>query len=116
MKKLATFTLISLISGAAFSATSIAPSASPTGQDIANADCAMVNANNTFNFKPSANVGVAWTCNTTAAAVQTGSIKGKYVYGGGTSGGAVQQCGTAAVKTDTGYSAAPASADGTGCP
>lgn len=75
----------------------------------------MVDANSGFTFKASANVGVAYFCDTTAAAVQAGSTKGKWVYGGTTNGGGVRVCDGVAVSTSTGYSAAPSDAsDGCG--
>ena len=90
MKKLALFALMSVLSTAAISDTTgtIAPSGNPMAQPITSAECDMVATSSNFDFKPSAYVGIAYACSPTAAAVQAGSQKGKYVYGGGTSGGA----------------------------
>ena len=99
-------------------ASPIAPSGTPVAHDITNTDCAMVSSANTFAITPSANVGMAYVCDSAAAAIQTGSTKGKYVYGGGTSGGSVKQCGGSspvAVSTTNGYAAAPTITTGDGC-
>lgn len=111
MKKLALISLMSLAGVA--SAGTLAPSANGASTTVDSTSCGMVQT--AFTLKLSQNVGAAWTCDTTAAAVQTGSTKGKYVFGGGTAGGAVKQCGTTAVSTSTGYNAAPSSATGDGC-
>lgn len=111
MKKIALFALMSALSGTAFSGV-IAPSNAGATENIDSTKCAMVASS--FDFKTSANVGVAYTCSTTAAAVQAGSTKGKFVYGGSTAGGGVKSCGTN-VSTSNGYSSTPSSAEGTGC-
>lgn len=113
MKKIALFALMSVLSGAAVSGT-IAPSGTGTTENIDSTDCEMVASASSFDFKTSANVGVSYTCSTTAAAVQAGSTKGKFVYGGSTAGGGVKSCGTD-VSTSNGYSSTPSSAEGDGC-
>lgn len=116
MKKLALFALISVFSTAAIADTTgtIAPSGAPTAQPITSAECDMVATTSNFDFVPSAYVGIAWACTPTAAAVQAGSQKGKFAYGGSTNGGGVMKC-TSEVDTSTGYATAPSSAGGTGC-
>jgi hypothetical protein len=114
MKKYALFVLAAAISGSV-SAGTVGPSGTGAQGTVDETACAMVNTNSSFTFKASANVGVGYLCDTTAAAVQAGSTKGKYVYGGGTTGGGVKQCGTTPVSTSTGYSAVPTSAGGDGC-
>ncbi|KAB2308484.1 hypothetical protein F8A87_12350 [Betaproteobacteria bacterium SCN2] len=100
MKKIALFALMSVLSGAAVSGT-IAPTTTGDATPIDNAACPMVATS--FTFNTSANVGASYFCSTTAGAVQTGSTKGKYVYGGTTEGGGVRACGTTEVNTSTGY-------------
>lgn len=100
MKKIALFALMSVLSGAAVSGT-IAPKTTGDATDITATDCPMVAT--TFTFNTSANVGASYFCSTTAAAVQTGSTKGKYIYGGTTEGGGVRACGNEEVNTSTGY-------------
>lgn len=73
--------------------------------------CAMVQTS--FSLKLSQNVGAAWMCDTTAAAVNTGSTKGKYAYGGSTSGGTVSSCGTTPDSTN-GYNLTPSTVS-SGC-
>lgn len=114
MKKIALFVLTSALSGSVF-AGNVGPSTTGASATVDETACPMVAAGSSFEFKTSANVGVGYLCDTTSAAVQSGSTKGKYVYGGGTSGGSVKQCGTTAVSTSTGYSAVPSSAGGDGC-
>lgn len=67
--------------------------------------CDMVQTS--FTLKLSQNVGAAWTCDTTAAAVNTGSTKGKNTFGGSTSGGTVASCGSTPDSTN-GYGLTPA--------
>lgn len=112
MKKLALFALMATLSGSAFSGV-IAPSATPADESVTTGDCTFIKTD--FTMKVSAYVGLAYACSTTAAAVQAGSQKGKYVYGGGTSGGGVERCGTTEVSTANGYAATIASAGGDGC-
>lgn len=100
MKKLALFALMSVLSGAAVSGT-IAPATAGDATSIDETACPMVATS--FTFNTSANVGASYFCSTTAAAVQTGSTKGKYIYGGTTEGGGVRACGTTEVNTSTGY-------------
>lgn len=69
-------------------------------------DCAMVQT--AFVLKLSQNVGAAWTCDTTAAAVNTGSTKGASTFGGSTAGGTVAKC-SGAPSTTNGYGLTPAS-------
>ncbi len=78
----------------------------PAATAVANADCAFVSQNSTFKFTASKNVGLTYACNKTNAAIQAGNTKGKYAYGGNTSGGSVTQCGTTLVTKDKGYNAA----------
>lgn len=112
MKKIALFALMSVLSGAAVSGT-IAPSTTGSATEITSTACPMVAT--TFTFNTSANVGASYFCSTTAAAVQTGSTKGKYIYGGTTEGGGVRACGTTEVNTSTGYKDT-LSATTSGCP
>lgn len=70
-------------------------------------DCAMVQTS--FSLKLSQNVGAAWTCTTTAAAVNSGSTKGTNSFGGSTAGGTIAKCSTA-VSTNNGYGLTPAAA------
>lgn len=117
MKKIAYIAALSLISGMAIADTtgSLAPSAAgATKTNFGAGDCDMIAGTNTFDLKASANVGLSWSCSPTAAAVIAGSTKGKYVYGGGTSGGGVHKC-TTEVSTSTGYSGTISSAEGNGC-
>lgn len=116
MKKIALFALMSVFSTAAISDTTgtLAPSATGAQQTMTATQCDMIAGTNTFELKLSSNVGMSWSCSPTAAAVIAGSIKGKYVYGGGTSGGGVHQC-SATVDTSTGYSGTVSSAEGNGC-
>lgn len=112
MKKIALFALMSILSGAAVSGT-IAPKAGGDATKIDATACPMVATE--FTFNTSANVGASYFCSTTAAAVQTGSTKGKYIYGGTTEGGGVRACGTTEVNTSTGYVDTLSSTDA-GCP
>jgi len=94
MKKIAYIAALSLISGMAIADTTgtLAPTAAGNSKNMTSTDCDMIAGTNNFDLKLSANVGMSWSCSPTAAAVIAGSIKGKYVYGGGTSGGGVHQC------------------------
>lgn len=117
MKKLAYIAALSLISSMAIADTTGTLDPDPAGNTktgFGAADCDMIAGNNTFDLKLSANVGLSWSCSPTAAAVIAGSTKGKYVYGGGTSGGGVHKC-TTEVSTSTGYSGTISSAEGNGC-
>jgi len=96
-------------------AITIAPSSAGSTATVVNGSCGMVSANSGFNFVTSANVGVAYICDPTSVAVQAGNQKGKFVFGGGSQGGSVKQCGTTAVDTSTGYKATPGSATTDGC-
>lgn len=114
MKKIALFALMSVLSTAAVSGT-VGPLGTGDQATIDSTACPMVDASSSFVFKTSANVGVAYLCTTTAAAVQAGSTKGKNVYGGSTAGGGVMVCSGVTLSTTTGYAAEPTSAEGTGC-
>lgn len=112
MKKIALFAMLAALSGSAISGT-IAPNPSGQTATVTTGNCAFLQTDLTMQV--SANVGMAYICDTTAAAVQAGSTKGKYVYGGSTNGGGVQRCGTTEVSTSTGYATSIASAQGDGC-
>lgn len=105
--------LISMLLAASTMAQAGTLGASTAGatMDIDSAACGMVQTS--FNLKLSQNVGAAWTCNTTTAAVNAGSTKGKYAYGGSTSGGTVASCGTTPDPTN-GYNLTPGAVDN-GC-
>lgn len=116
MKKIALIAALLLpFAGSAVAGTLGPTNGAPTQGTIDNTACAMVSSTSSFVMTASANVGVNYVCDSSAAAVQAGSTKGKYVYGGGTNGGSVKQCGTTAVNTSTGYSSAPSAATGDGC-
>lgn len=118
MKKLTFFAALMMMSGLAGAGT-IAPSDTPTAQDVDNVACGMVSSQSPFKVTASKNVGLAYTCNTTAIAVNGGNTKGKYTYGGGTSasGGVVPCGGTSpqAVDTGTGYTVAAPDPTKDGC-
>ena len=107
MKKYCVVILSALSLGIAIpaSAVTIAPLAAAVPATVNNAGCAMVSVNSTFTITPSANVGVAYSCDAagTIVAVNTGNTKGKYTYGGSSNGGSVHQCATTPVSTTTGY-------------
>ena len=77
-----------------------------TSSNISSSDCAMVQT--AFDLKLSQNVGAAWKCDTTAAAVNSGSTKGKNSFGGSTSGGTVAACAGKAPDSTNGYNLTPA--------
>mgnify|MGYP001381388128 CR=1 FL=1 len=112
MKKIALFAMLAALSGSAISGT-IAPTTTGSQATVTTGDCSFLQTDMTMQV--SANVGMAYICSTTAAAVQAGSIKGKYVYGGSTNGGGVQRCNNDEVSTSTGYKTTISSADGDGC-
>ncbi|MEW6132028.1 MAG: hypothetical protein AB1591_02520 [Pseudomonadota bacterium] len=87
--------------------TLAANSAGTSDGTFDSADCAMVQT--AFVLKLSQNVGAAWTCSTTAAAVNTGSTKGTNSFGGSTAGGTIAKCSTP-VNTSNGYGLTPAAA------
>jgi hypothetical protein len=90
-------------------AGSIAPNElAPTPQQVAPgaATCEMIASPVVITL--SRNVGLAYSCSKTSAAVQGGNTKGKYAYGGNTIGGSVKQCGTTLVSATNGYNAVPA--------
>lgn len=116
MKKIALIAALLLpFAGSAIAGTLGPSNGAPTQGQITNTECSMVASTNPFTMTASANVGLSYICDSAAAAVQAGSTKGKYVYGGGTSGGSVKQCGTTAVSTTNGYASAPSSATSDGC-
>jgi hypothetical protein len=88
------------------SATTLAANSAGTSANIGSDACAMVQTS--FTLKLSQNVGAAWNCSTTAAAVNAGSTKGKYSFGGSTSGGTVSACSSAPDSTN-GYATTPSS-------
>jgi hypothetical protein len=124
MKKIATVIFAVLSAGyvaqaSAAAATSpiIAADPSVTGT-VSSTECPMVAQTSTFNLTPSRNVGLAYTCSTTAIAVNSGNKKGKYTYGGSSNGGSVTQCGGAtpvAVDTTNGYTVAAPDSTKDGC-
>jgi hypothetical protein len=109
MKKI----LALVLSTFALSATAgtIAPSAAPiapVAENVTVATCELLKV--PFKFTQSANVGIAYTCDTTSAAINTGNTKGKYTYGASTNGGSAKQCSTLAaadVSTTNGYKLTP---------
>lgn len=106
--------LIPVLLAAATSAnaiTSLGANTAGTSANITSADCSMVQTS--FDLKLSQNVGAAWYCSTTAAAVNAGSTKGKFSYGGTTEGGTVSAC-TSAPDSTNGYSTTP-TGTGSGC-
>lgn len=119
MKKISALALMLVSFGAHALTGTITASETPSSSDIAVAQCDMISGTNVFKFTPSKSVGVAWNCSTTAAAVNAGNTRGKFTYGGGTSGGGgVVKCAagdTADVDTTNGHGGAPATATGTGC-
>ena len=76
-----------------------------TSTTVDSASCAMVQTS--FTLKLSQNVGAAWLCDTTAAAVNTGSTKGKSTFGGSTSGGTVAACAGGTPSSTNGYGTTP---------
>ena len=112
MKKLLVIAL-SAFTMNAFAAGTIAPSQTPskpatenvTGDTTGN--CILLKTS--FFFVPSANVGVAWDCSTTAAVINAGNTKGKFSYGASTNGGSAKQCSTTSpdISTTNGYAKAP---------
>ena len=122
MKKIATIVFAALSAGyvAQAGAVTVAPADPATATTVtsAAASCPMISASSTFVFTPSKNVGVAFTCDATAIAVNSGNIKGKYTYGGSSNGGSVAQCGggtPVAVNATTGYAVAAPVVTGDGC-
>lgn len=92
-------------------AGTLAANSAGTSTNIDSSDCAMVQT--AFDLKLSQNVGAAWTCSTTAAAVNAGNTKGTSTYGGSTNGGTIAKCSTA-VSTTNGYGLTPSDAT-SGC-
>lgn len=119
MKKIFALSLMLAAFNAHAATGTVAASETPSSNDIANAQCDMIAGANVLKFTASKSVGVAYNCSTTAAAVNAGNTRGKFAYGGGTSGaGGVVKCAsgdTADVDTTNGYSLTPAAADGDGC-
>lgn len=121
MKKIV-MTAVMLLASGMVSAGTFAPSSTPTPpttNNMTNTECTMISAASPFKFTPSANVGLGYTCDTTSIAVNGGSTKGKYTYGGSTtSSGGVAVCGGAspvAVSTATGYTVAGPDVTKDGC-
>jgi len=117
MKKISALALMLVAFGA--NAEPIKASETPSVNTLKNADCPMIAGTNELAFTASKSVGVAYLCSSTAAAVNAGNTRGKFVYGGGTSGGGgVVKCATddtADVDTTNGYKAVPGDAEGNGC-
>ena len=118
MKKISALVLMLVAFGANAGTISVSET-TPKSNDISTTECAMISGANVLKFTASKSVGVAYTCSTTAAAVNAGNTRGKFSYGGGTSGaGGVVKCATgdtADVSTTNGYALTPATADGNGC-
>lgn len=121
MNKIATIVFAVLAGGfvaQASAAVATKPVDPPVAQAVDSTTCAMVAATSPFQFTPSKNVGVAYNCDTTAVAVNTGNIKGKFTYGGSSNGGSVKQCSTgttADVDTTNGYTVAAPDPTKNGC-
>lgn len=119
MKKISALALMLVSFGAHAATGTVTASDTPKSNDIANAQCEMISGANILKFTASKSVGVAYNCSTTASAVNAGNTRGKFSYGGGTSGaGGVVKCAsgdTADVSTANGYALTPAAADGNGC-
>ncbi|MGB9150717.1 MAG: hypothetical protein WCB36_10775 [Burkholderiales bacterium] len=118
MKKILVIALSSFAMNA-FAVGTIAPDPAPVkpaAENVTTATCTLLKV--PFFFVPSANVGVAYDCDTTSAAINTGNVKGKYTYGASTNGGSAKQCVTTAtgdVSTSTGYKVAAPAVTGDGC-
>lgn len=120
MKKILVIALSSFALNA-FAATNgtIAPDpapVTPAAENVTVATCELLKV--PFKFTQSANVGIAYGCDQTSAAINTGNTKGKYTYGASTSGGSAKQCTTGAtgdVSTTTGYKVAAPVATSDGC-
>ncbi len=119
MKKISALALMLAAFNAHAVTGTVAASETPKSNDIATAQCDMISGANVLKFTASKSVGVAYNCSTTAAAVNAGNTRGKFSYGGGTSGaGGVVKCAsgdTADVSTTNGYALTPAAADNNGC-
>ncbi len=117
MKKISALALMLAAFGA--NAGTIDAKETPGENIVKNADCEMIAGTNELKFTASKSVGVAYLCSTTAAAVNAGNTRGKFTYGGGTSGGGgVVKCAandTPDVDTTVGHGGAPATATGNGC-
>jgi hypothetical protein len=118
MKKILVIALASL-SLNAFASGTIAPvdaPVKPAAENVTTTTCTLLKV--PFFFVQSANVGVAYDCDTTSAAINTGNVKGKYTYGASTNGGSAKQCVTTAaadVSTTNGYKVAAPAVTGDGC-
>ena len=107
MKKIVAimFAGVALQAGAVGTIAPLSNPVKPAADNVTLATCPLLKT--PFTFTQSANVGLAYDCDTIEAVVNAGNIKGKFTYGGSTNGGSVKQCvvgtSTADVSTTVGY-------------
>ena len=115
MKKILALTLMYAAFNMAYAAP-IGPADAPKANTIDAVACPMVDAASPLTFTASKGVGVGYNCITTGAAVNAGNVKGKFTYGGTTSGnGGVLGCAGSKADTSVGYSVAAPDVTKDGC-